>query len=101
MRPEMAAAGGGWATMRTFQRDRSVTKAKLRPGTLRRIVAFARPYRRMLAVFLLLIVLDAALATALPLIFKAIIDDGVVAGRVGLVEALAGVVAAIAVVDAV
>jgi ATP-binding cassette subfamily B protein len=97
----MTALGGGWATMRTFQRDRSVTKAKLRPGTLRRIVAFARPYRRMLAVFLLLIVLDAALATTLPLIFKAIIDDGVVPGRVGVVEALAGVVAAIAVVDAV
>ncbi|MDT3442024.1 MULTISPECIES: ABC transporter ATP-binding protein [unclassified Pseudofrankia] len=91
---------GAWTTMRGFQRDRSVARQRLRPGTARRIVAFARPYRRLLIGFLLVVVLDAGLGTVLPLIFKAIIDDGIIPGRVGVVEALAGVVAAIALVDA-
>jgi ATP-binding cassette subfamily B protein len=86
--------------MRSFQQDKSVARQRLRPGTVRRIVAFARPYRRLLAWFLLIVVLEAALGTALPLLFKAIIDDGIIPGRIGVVEALAGVVALIALVEA-
>ena len=52
----MTAGPGGWAPMHSFQRDRSVTDRKLAPGTVRRIVRFAAPYRRMLVVFLVLIV---------------------------------------------
>ncbi|MBL7502626.1 ABC transporter ATP-binding protein [Frankia sp. CNm7] len=91
---------GSWSTMRSFQRDRSVARQKLRPGTIRRIGEFARPYRRPLAAFLLVVVVQAALGTALPLLFKVIIDEGIIPGRVGLVEALAGVIAVIAVIDA-
>jgi ATP-binding cassette subfamily B protein len=92
--------GEGWATMRSFQRDRSVTKMKLRSGTLRRIAAFARPHRKKIAVFLALVVVDAALGAVTPLLLKTIIDEGVVPGRTGVVQALAGVVAAVAVFDA-
>ncbi len=91
----------GWMTMRSFQRDRSVTKTKLREGTLRRIVAFARPHRRKIAWFVALVVVDAALGAVTPLLLKAIIDDGVVPGETGVVQVLAGVVAAVAVLDAV
>ncbi|ADP82825.1 ABC transporter ATP-binding protein [Pseudofrankia inefficax] len=94
------AGRNAWTTMSSFQRDRSVTRQKLRPGTIRRIAGFARPYRRLLLAFLLVVVLDAALGTTLPLIYKAIIDDGITRGRVGVVEVLAGVLAVLALVDA-
>jgi ATP-binding cassette subfamily B protein len=63
--------------MRSFQRDSSVVDAKLAPGTVRRIGRFAAPYKRDLVVFLVLIVIDALVAVANPLIFKKIIDDGI------------------------
>ncbi|WP_018635505.1 ABC transporter ATP-binding protein [Parafrankia elaeagni] len=94
------AAGQNWSTMRSFQRDRSVTQARLRPGTVRRIVGFARPYHRLLTGFGVLIVLSAATGAVTPLLLKAIIDDGVVPGRTGVVQVLAGVVAGLAVVEA-
>jgi ATP-binding cassette subfamily B protein len=89
-----------WAAMHSFQRDKSVTRQKLRPGTIRRIGDFARPYRGALAAFLAVVILDAALGTALPLIFKIIIDDGITPHRVGLVEALAALLVVIALLDA-
>lgn len=63
--------------MRSFQRDPSVIGKKLAPGTVRRIAGFARPYKRELTVFLAIIVVDALVAVANPLIFKKIIDDGI------------------------
>ena len=39
--------------MRGFRMDPSITKQKLKPGTIRRIAAYARPYRMHLTVFLL------------------------------------------------
>ncbi|HVX69642.1 MAG TPA: ABC transporter ATP-binding protein [Mycobacteriales bacterium] len=84
----------------SFRRDSSVVDAELPPGTLRRIVRFAAPYRGMLGWFLLLIVIDAVIGAINPLIFKAILDKGIGHGRVGLTEALAGVVALLAVLDA-
>ena len=44
------------AAMRSFRRDRRWSGRKLPPGTVRRILGFARPYRRDIVVFLLLVV---------------------------------------------
>ena len=63
--------------MRSLMRDASVTKQKLPPGTLRRIMSFAAPYRRMLGVFLGLIVVDALIGVWNPLIYRQIIDGGI------------------------
>jgi ATP-binding cassette subfamily B protein len=90
-----------WATMHSMQRDASVARRKLRPGTIRRVGGFARPYRGLLTAFLLVVVVDAALGTGLPLIFKIIIDDGIGHHRTGLVEALAGLLGVIALADTV
>lgn len=87
-------------TMRSFSRDRTVGRQKLAPGTVRRIVAFASPYKRILAVFLALVSADAAIGAATPLIFKQIIDKGVTGHRPGLVTVLALLIAALALVDA-
>ena len=81
--------GGGWGLMRSFRRDESVTSQKLSPGILRRIARFAAPYRRMLLVFLVLIILDALLGAANPLIYRAIIDDGILTHDSDLVVRLA------------
>ncbi|HZT65896.1 MAG TPA: ABC transporter ATP-binding protein [Acidimicrobiales bacterium] len=92
--------GQMWGTMRSFRRDASVTKRKLPPGTLRRIVGFARPYRRSITVLVALIGVDALIGAANPLIYRQIINRGILGHRGGLVVALASVVAAIAVADA-
>ena len=81
--------------------DPSKDRGGLAPGTARRILSFARPYTGAIAVFLLLVVVDALLVVAGPLVFKKIVDDGVLPGDKGLVTALALVIAAIAVAEAV
>jgi ATP-binding cassette subfamily B protein len=70
---------GPWVAMRSLTRDGEVAKRKLAPGTIPRIVEFARPYKRDISFFLVLVVLDAMFTVALPLLFKVIIDDGVLA----------------------
>ncbi|HEY1167709.1 MAG TPA: ABC transporter ATP-binding protein [Candidatus Limnocylindrales bacterium] len=92
--------GGGWGLMRSFRRDESVTSQKLSAGIFRRIARFAAPYRRMLSVFLALIILDALLGAASPLLYRAIIDDGILPHNSGLVVELALVLGALAVADA-
>ena len=84
------------STLRSFSRDTSITSHKLAPGTLRRIVQFARPYRGKLAAFLALIIVDALVGAAGPLIYKAIIDDGIIKKRSGFVVAMAVVVGVLA-----
>ena len=96
----MPPGHGGWATLRSYSRDQAVARQKLAPGTLRRIVEFARPYRRWLVVFLVFILIDAVLGAANPLIFKEIIDRGILRHRVSVVEWLAGLVALLAIIDA-
>ena len=66
-------AHGMWSLMR----DPSVTKQKLPPGTVGRILRFAAPYRRMLGVFLVVIVVDALIGVWNPLIYREIIDGGI------------------------
>jgi len=89
-----------WAAMRSLTRDGEVAKRKLAPGTVPRIATFARPYRRQIVLFLVLVVVDALLVVATPLLFKVLIDEGVAKGDRGLVVGVALLVAAIAVFEA-
>jgi ATP-binding cassette subfamily B protein len=93
--------GGGWGLMRSFRRDETVKSQRLSAGIFRRIAHFARPYRRMLAVFLVLIVLDALLSAANPLIYRAIIDDGILPRHSAVVIELALLLALLALSDVV
>jgi ATP-binding cassette subfamily B protein len=94
----MYGMGNGMA--RSFRMDPSVTKQKLKPGTVRRIVHYARPYRWLLITFLVLTVMDALISVVNPLILREIIDHGILARDENLVVGLASVVAGIAVFDA-
>ncbi|WP_084551324.1 MULTISPECIES: ABC transporter ATP-binding protein [Actinomadura] len=93
--------GNGWQVMASFRRDSSVTQQKLKPGTVKRIVGYARPYVRELSLFLALNTFASLIVVANPLLLKAIIDRGIVPGRQSVVVWLAVGVAALALVEAV
>jgi ATP-binding cassette subfamily B protein len=91
--------------MRSFSRDPSVVAQQLAPGTRRRIVRFAAPYKRDLVVFVALVIVDALVAVAPSLIGKRIIDHGIgtnppATSDKGLIVELALVLVGIAVFDA-
>jgi ATP-binding cassette subfamily B protein len=92
--------GGGHGMMRSYRQDESVVGHKLAPGTVRRIIGFARPYRPQIALFLLLVIFDAILVVAMPLLLRKIIDDGVIPKDRAVVITYAAVAAAVAVIDA-
>jgi len=97
----MTGAGGGMKALRTLRRDDSVTAQPLSKGLARRIFRFAKPYRRKLLTFLILIIIDAAIGGANPLIYRAIIDDGIIPKHTAIVIELAVLLAVLAVLDAV
>ena len=92
--------GSGGPPWRHLRSDRSVVENKIERQTVRRVLGFARPHRRLIAGFLAVTVVDAALVVAPPLLLKLIIDDGVSTGDVTLVVWLAALVALVAVLDA-
>jgi len=86
--------------MRGFRMDPSITKQKLKPGTIRRIAAYARPYRIYLAVFLLATAVDAVITVVNPLLVRQLIDHGIVGRDEAVVIWIAVAVAAVAIFDA-
>ena len=86
--------------MRSFRRDDSITSYKLSPGIVRRIARFARPYRRKLLVFLGLIIVDALLGAANPLLYRAIIDDGILPRNSGFIVQVGVILVVLALADA-
>lgn len=95
----MSGMPGNHGLMTSFSRNDSVKAQRLTPGIVRRIVRFVASYRRLLGVFLALIVVSALLSAATPLVYKAIIDDGIGNRDTGLVVRLALVLAVLAVMD--
>src|ERR1700723_1373019 len=94
------AMGPGMMMARGFRLDPSVTKQKLKPGTVRRIARYARPYRLHLIVFLLATSVDAVITVVNPLLLGAIIDRGILGHDDAIVIGLAIAVAAVALFDA-
>jgi len=86
--------------VRGFRMDPSVTKQKLKPGTVRRIARYARPYRGQLAAFLFATSLDAAITVVNPLLLREIIDQGIVKHDDTVVIVVALIVAGVAIFDA-
>ena len=80
--------------------DPSVKEQKLKAGTVKRIFTFAKPYRTSIIIFLITVVIDAALVVATPLLLLRLIDDGVIPKNSALVTQLALFVGLIAIADA-
>ncbi len=83
-----------------FMRDDTVLKHHVKPHTLQRILGLARPYTGVLAVFLLLVVLDAATGVVNPLIFRGLVNHGVLAHNSSVVIKLALAAAGVGLLDA-
>lgn len=81
--------------------DQSVKNQKLKTGTLKRIICFAKPYRKYLFIFIGTVIIDAILVVATPLLLKILVDDGVVPGRSDIVTNFALIVALLAFADAI
>jgi ATP-binding cassette subfamily B protein len=88
-----------WQAMHGFSRDRSVTQQRIKPGTVRRIARYARPYRARLTVYLVLAALAAVATVAVPLLLRSIVN-GILAHNTSLVIDVAGLTAAIAFLSA-
>ena len=86
--------------MRSMRQDRAVLQHRVKKGTARRMLTFAVPYRKILAVFIPVVILDAAVGALTPLILRAIINDGILKHDANLVIWLSVLVAALALIDA-
>lgn len=80
--------------------DQSVKHQKLKPGTVRRIGAFAKPYKWQIVFFLITVVIDAVLVIATPLLLRQLLDKGVHFHNSALVTRLSIFVGLLAVADA-
>lgn len=92
---------GTKGAMGALRLDDSVTRQKVRPGTVRKILPYAKPYRWALALLLFVTALDAAITVADPLLLGLVIDRGIIPGRLDVVIVLAVIIAALGLVDAV
>ncbi|MGY1709746.1 ABC transporter ATP-binding protein [Geodermatophilus sp. SYSU D00758] len=89
------------AAMRSFRRDPSVTARELPKGTVRRVLGVARPYRRELVWFLLLVVGSSVIGVITPLLAGRIVNlIAGLDGTAGDVVRIALVIAGLAVLDA-
>ncbi len=91
---------GAWLNYRSMTADPSLKEQKLKPGTVKRIFSFAKPYQISIYIYLATVVVDAALIVATPLLLKKLIDDGVIPKDSSVVTQLAFFVALIAIADA-
>ncbi|WP_233517878.1 ABC transporter ATP-binding protein [Geodermatophilus marinus] len=89
------------AAMRSFRRDPSVTARELPPGTVRRVLGIARPYRRDLTWFVVLVVGSSVIGVVTPLLAGRIVNlIAGLDGTAGDVVRIALVIAGLAVLDA-
>ncbi|MDO5738652.1 MAG: ABC transporter ATP-binding protein [Ornithinimicrobium sp.] len=98
----MTFVGGGRGTsFRSFSKDPSVKGHLLKPGTARRVATYGRPFAKDIAIYLALTIVAGVLVTAVPLLLKQIIDDGVTPRDRQVVITLGLIVAGVAVVESV
>ena len=88
-----------WMTLRAMTQDQSVKNASLKPGTIKRIFKFAKPYQRQISFFIFTVIIDSVLVIATPLLFARLIDKGVLLQNGKLVTILALVIAALALLE--
>ena len=91
---------GNWTTYRSYTADQSVKDRSIPKGTTRRILSYARPYRTLVAFFIVILIAKSLLVVAQPLLFRRIVDQGITPGNAAVVTTGALLVALVAIVDA-
>jgi len=89
-----------WETYRSLTRDSSVKKRGIRNGTVNRVLEYAAPLKKDILLLIVIVVIDAFLVVAQPLLFKRIIDDGITAGNKNIVITTAIYVGVLAILSA-
>jgi ATP-binding cassette, subfamily B, bacterial len=87
--------------MRRMSQDPEVAQHQLSRGIVWRVLRFAKPYQGWIAVFVATVVVMSALNVTPPLLFKEIIDKGILQGDRQIVIILSLTVAGLAVLAAV
>ncbi|NHB85260.1 ABC transporter ATP-binding protein [Tessaracoccus sp. HDW20] len=91
---------GGGRMVGRLAADPAITGHKLDRGTARRVLAYGKPFSRLIVVFLIATVIDSALSVVPLLLFQRIIDDGVLGGDRRLIVLLSLAVAGMALASA-
>ena len=86
--------------MRSMHRDSSVVERKLPPGTWKRVLRFASPYRLELLVFLAIVIGDSLIGVATPVLAGKVVNQITRHGQTHVVVQIAFVIAGLAVIDA-
>ncbi|SCF07605.1 ATP-binding cassette, subfamily B [Micromonospora haikouensis] len=92
----MAENGIGWAALGSLAGNGPAARGPA-PGTLRRILRYAHPYRGGLLALCLLVLAGSAAIVATPLLLQAIVEVGIARRDTDTVVLLAGLAAAVAV----
>src|SRR3954464_8566405 len=96
------SSGSSWMMLRSIQNSDRVSQHRLSRGTTRRILRFARPYRRDITVFLITVMIAAGIGVATPLLAGQVVN-AITAGGSGaatLIAKLALAIGGLAVADA-
>nr|WP_305786564.1 ABC transporter ATP-binding protein [Actinoplanes lichenis] len=96
------SSGSSWMMLRSMQNADRVTGHQLKRGTARRILTYARPYRRDIAVFLVTVVISAGIGVATPVLAGHVVNAITAGGSdaAGTIIKLALTIAGLAVGDA-
>jgi ATP-binding cassette subfamily B protein len=90
MNARMAGDGSG---------PNKVTRQQIKPGTAKRILPYAKPYRLSMLFLLVVTTFDAGVTAANPLILRRLIDSGIVPRQAGVVISLAILIGGLSIVD--
>lgn len=89
-----------WESYRSLTRDSSVKNKGIKSDTFNRIVKYAKPLNKDISYLVVIVIVDAFLVVAQPLLFKRIVDDGISAGNRQIVITTAILVAILAILSA-
>lgn len=89
-----------WESYRSLTRDSSVKNKGIKSDTFNRIVKYAKPLNKDISYLVVIVIVDAFLVVAQPLLFKRIVDDGISAGNREVVITTALLVAVLAILSA-
>jgi ATP-binding cassette subfamily B protein len=92
---------GGRGGFRSLTRDSDVLNQTIPPGTVHRIIEFGKIYKWQLALFLVWVILDAVVGVVNPLLYREIIDNGILKSNEHLIIIVAIWIAIIALADGV
>jgi len=92
--------GAGPMMVRGPGPDLSATRQQIKAGTAKRIMPYARPYRGSIVALLTSTTLNALITVATPVLFKYLIDEGIVRRDIEVVVGISMAVVGLAVLSA-